>query len=152
MPIFILIWFIVGVTIWSGFSKSDLNKMYFPIVKSWTPILGWWVWLLHLWDFNRNSCSILTPFSALDGLSNFPLDSKEQAGFRQGGDGQRSRGQLLNRVDGNWGETNWAAIAHGFTSLRTGDHFLLVFLVFISSMSLSMFLQSLQGHQSRKCK
>lgn len=84
MPIFIPIFLQLFWPYDLDFPVQFWFKMYFSIIKSWTPESSWWVWSLHLWDFNRNSWSILTLFLAFDGLSNVPLDSKEHAEFSQG--------------------------------------------------------------------
>lgn len=133
-------------------------EMYFLIVKSWTPIWGWWVWSLHHRDFNRKSLSLLTPFAGLPGLFSFPPSSKELVGFSQGGQWPEKLKTAV--AQGYWGWTEirgkWPVIAHWFTWLRIGNYFPWVvyipFLVHALNMSLSMLLWSLQEHQSRKFK
>ena len=92
-------------------------NMYFPIFKNRNPRIKLVSLVTPSVRFNRKSWSFLTAFSPLDGMSNFPLDSKERQGSARVGADQGSW-WLLDRADGRmevgW---NWPVITHWLTWL-----------------------------------
>lgn len=93
--------------------------MYFPIFKNRNPRIQSVSLVTPSVRFNRKSWSFLTVFSALDGMSNFPLDSKERQGSARVGAGQGSGGRLLDKADGGK-EIGWnrRVVAHWLIWLR----------------------------------